>query len=650
MIVEEDNVNQDLSGLFAVVAPDLDWRETLTLDSFLSLTKTSDRAFLSMRERSRFILTYCGMANGPGGWIVLGASLEASKKNSTQEKLVPVVEGIPDVAFLERELSDSLRIFYRSGMRPAVSFRSLSSGGKELLAVRVESAKWFLRPLCAGTDFSRDTYRRVDGVDVASSSKARLRMALDALEPLRDDFPVSGLSIEELDATSVASFRTALLKRFPQWQALSLEDFLKRSLVLSQEVDYEAGFEKKFSRVTRAGQLLLGKKDVLARITWKANTVTMADTKIWEARNIWTACVDLLPRFLEAVPITKPCEDALRECFVNTLLHADYDFGHVEIVLGEETAFFSNPGLPRAQTPGESEARNGRLLRILKLAGFARGEGKGLDVIRAFDEKFELLWDTLELSAVAALPLKITAALQPLGLPVVREGYGKKEDKEDKREDKKEKGNQRPERYLPAEIPPLLFKLMRKVPELPASFIDVLRSDSSSDIDSGTENLTEEPKISSEAFLLEEVDATSLPPLNEELSLEDEDLEEDEYEDEDEYAETSAENADERVNLPSSALAQMVRNTPRLSPVLVRNAILELCSEYRSLSDLALALGRSEGSLRRHYITVMIREGLLEAELSERIGHSDQRYRTIPGGSSGSTLLQSPKKSRDGKK
>jgi hypothetical protein len=284
-------------------------------------------------------------------------------------------------------------------------------------------------------------------VDVASSLKARLRIALDALEPLRDDLPVSGLSAEDLDAESVASFRAALLKRFPQWEALSLEDFLKRSLVLSSEVVFEGGAEAETIGVTCAGQLLLGKNDVLARIAWRAGTEREAEMR--EVRNLWSACA-LWPRLVEAVPTTRPCEDALRECFVNALLHADYAFGHVEITLGEGIAFFSNPGLPRTRTPGESAARNGRLMRILTLAGLARGQGKGLEVIHAFDGQFEPLWDTLELATVTKLPLKTADASRVLGwLPVALNS--------------------------PAAIPPLLFKWMGKAPDLPESFIDVLR-------------------------------------------------------------------------------------------------------------------------------------------------------------------------------
>jgi hypothetical protein len=75
-----------------------------------------------------------------------------------------------------------------------------------------------------------------------------------------------------------------------------------------------------------------------------------------------------------------------------------------------------------------------------------------------------------------------------------------------------------------------------------------------------------------------------------------------------------------------SSLVRAVRDT-RPSPAVVREAILELCGEYRSLPALAATLARSEGSLRRYYVTVMVREGLLTMEFPDKVGHPDQRYK-----------------------
>ena len=71
----------------------------------------------------------------------------------------------------------------------------------------------------------------------------------------------------------------------------------------------------------------------------------------------------------------------------------------------------------------------------------------------------------------------------------------------------------------------------------------------------------------------------------------------------------------------------MIIRGREMPPTVVREAILELCAEYNGLPELASALARSEGSLRRHYVTSMVKEGLLKMEFPDRAGHPDQRYR-----------------------
>jgi hypothetical protein len=78
-----------------------------------------------------------------------------------------------------------------------------------------------------------------------------------------------------------------------------------------------------------------------------------------------------------------------------------------------------------------------------------------------------------------------------------------------------------------------------------------------------------------------------------------------------------------------ASLEELVRTTPRIQSSVVRRAILELCEDYKSLPELASALARSEMSLRRHYLSAMVREGLLEMEFPDRVGHPAQRYRTV---------------------
>ncbi|MDR2175617.1 MAG: hypothetical protein LBO82_06735 [Synergistaceae bacterium] len=604
----------------------------MTFETFLARTAEEDRVFLGGRafldavERVRFAAACCGMANGDGGWIVFGAEYTGRENGKDQF----AVEGVADAALLERELRVFLRDEDRISADPVSSFhpvsgRSPSGESKTLLAVKVETADWFLRPVSIGADFSRGAgvfsvfrsvsfpavYRRVEGNDVLSGFGVRFRMARDALERTRDDRPVPGLSVRDLAIENAVSFRRAVLDRYPHWANLSEVNFLKRALVLDDD-----------EKVTRAGQLLLGaapefsgknspdpseskseKKAESKSENKSENKDAPLRLKRGEqarfAPNLWSACGGILPELLD--PLVENCADAVRECFMNALLHADYDAGRVEIELGgdgkEEFIRFSNPGLPRAR--GAGRTRNYRLLRMFRLAGLVREApaqrgnfgGKlnerrpdGLEIVRAYDKNFRLRWDTLELFTHAELRLEKARSHEaaepeifpPGWLPVVEEEGVAPEDAEEPDAEK---------------------------PEI------------------------EKPEI-------EEPDDEEAPngetvPNEETEGAADGEYAKDEEEGEGEYLDEAEDEDEEMGFIPEFAsLEELVRSTPRLQASVVREAILELCEDYRSLPELASALARSEISLRRHYISAMVRDGLLEMEFPDKVGHPEQRYRT----------------------
>jgi predicted HTH transcriptional regulator len=636
-----------------------------TFETFLAGTEKEDRvflggcAYLGGEKRERFAAACCGMANGNGGWVVFGAEYLGRE----DEKDIFAVEGVVDSALLEHELRAFLRDEDWLSAGPVVSFHSMSGrsisgsafsfhepSGKSrtLLAVKIDTADWFLRPVCVGAGFLRcagissdasfrAVYRRIEGNDVMSGLGVRFRMALDALEQTRDDRPVPGLSVRDLDIESAVSFRSAVLARHSQWANLSEIDFLKRVLVLDDD-----------GKVTLAGQLLLGaslkSSENGAPLLLTQKKGTQKETRF--APNLWSACSDILPELRE--PLVEDCANAVHECFMNAILHADYDAGRVEIDLDwnsesdkdkreepeegilkermkEGFIRFSNPGLPRGREAGS--ARNYRLLRIFRLAGLVRElhetrnirefrekrgnvaekRAGGLEIIRAWDENFHLNWDTFELFTHAELRLERaresevvetsvveTSVLETsCGWPVVEEDSVSSEEIFSRRNS--------------------LLDFKRVAPLF--SHILLTSSDSK---EAG------EPKIVEPEIVEPEGNGAESPKdeedLRDEAYLKDEEYSKDkeEYLDEDEEAGFIPEFA---------SLGELVRTTPRLQPSIVREAILELCEEYKSLPELAAALARSEASLRRHYISAMVREGLLEMEFPEKVGHPAQRYR-----------------------
>jgi ATP-dependent DNA helicase RecG len=60
----------------------------------------------------------------------------------------------------------------------------------------------------------------------------------------------------------------------------------------------------------------------------------------------------------------------------------------------------------------------------------------------------------------------------------------------------------------------------------------------------------------------------------------------------------------------------------------LRQAILELCAaQPLSLAELSDLLGRAPASLQNHYLTPMLKEGVLQLLYPHHPNHPQQRYR-----------------------
>ncbi|GAB1540477.1 hypothetical protein NUACC21_31460 [Scytonema sp. NUACC21] len=77
-------------------------------------------------------------------------------------------------------------------------------------------------------------------------------------------------------------------------------------------------------------------------------------------------------------------------------------------------------------------------------------------------------------------------------------------------------------------------------------------------------------------------------------------------------------------------LVAPIRDKKRVSPELMQDTILKLCSkEYLLLKTLAELLNRSPDTLRTHYINPMLESGRLELKYPEQPNHPQQAYKTV---------------------
>ena len=247
----------------------------------------------------------------------------------------------------------------------------------ERYAIHVQPLKWHDRPAM----IHNRVYRRVEGENIVSGRYARSIMSMDALSLSRDDFPVKA----KLDEECMNEFRDSVLKLHPDYANLNRDEFFKRTYIYSGR------------HLTFAGALMFGK---FIRVRVKVN-----DTKI-EAYNIWRSYTDILPRLTQK--LSDRCACALREAFINSLLHSDYNISrsiNVTVKPRPLRAIIDNPSIIRGIT------RNHRLEKIFMLSGISSGTHKGIERIKHYAPNFRLEQDMLNFRVKAIIPLEGIEAL-----------------------------------------------------------------------------------------------------------------------------------------------------------------------------------------------------------------------------------------------
>ena len=100
----------------------------------------------------------------------------------------------------------------------------------------------------------------------------------------------------------------------------------------------------------------------------------------------------------------------------------------------------------------------------------------------------------------------------------------------------------------------------------------------------------------------------------------------------DEGSEQSAGDSEHFARL--ARIAAPVRDKGRANKSLVRKTLLDLCAtDFLTLRTLAALLKRSSDSIRNHYLTPMIGEGLIELRYPDSPNHPNQGYRARKAGS-----------------
>lgn len=350
--------------------------------------------------------SYSAFANTNTGIIVIGVS---EKKGAFS------IEGLTD-----EQISKYQKQFWDDCNNPNTISRNLLKNDDvrvielqkaKLLIIRVPFARRTERPVYLTRNPLGNTYKRNHEGDYRCTDDEVKRMLADSSTELkRDNLILENYTMDDLDMHTLRQFRQLFASTRAGHPWLALEDIeLLRKLGA-----YRKDRKTQQEGVTLAGLLMFGKEEAIKdqealpdyfpdfrehlsadeKIRW---TDRIYPDGSWECNllqfylKVWPRLSSTLPKPFRLDKDERVDESAthvaLREAFVNALVHTDYSLsGNIIISLDTEKFVFSNPGtllvsLEQYYAGGVSECRNPALQQMFMMIGRAEKAGSGVDKI-----------------------------------------------------------------------------------------------------------------------------------------------------------------------------------------------------------------------------------------------------------------------------
>lgn len=599
------------------------------IESLLAKPETVDLEFKSAKEGfpGSFWETYSSFANTEGGVIILGV---------TEKHRNILVEGLSD-----KQIDEYKKYFWNNvNNKQNISINLLrdedvKSGtyqGKKLLIFEIPRADRTQRPVHRTLNPIGNTYKRNHEGDYKCTEIEVKRMIADSdLSLTRDSRILDNYTMEDIDLDSLRQYRQlfAVSKPSHAWLALDDTELLQRlGAYRKNRTTGKEGF-------TLAGMLMFGKSASITDPECAPNYFPdfreelSSDPKIrwtdriypdgtWEAnlfqfyRRVYAKLTTSIPTpfaIQQGIRIDEsPMHIALREAFVNTLVHCDYSAdGNIVIEQKKDRLIFSNPGtllISKQQyyQGGSSVCRNTALQQMFMLIGSAEKAGSGVDKILAGWEDAKWKRPYIEESDhpdKVILTMPTVSLLSPEVLEELQNIFGKEISQIDR--DKllalatcRSEGNISNDRLQQvidrhsADITKLLKELCKEGYIIPTG--SGRGTKYHLNMNFGSTN-----------------DDTSTI-INDDTSVNNDD--------------TSA-----CINDDTSALGVREMERCRLPREKLEQQILACCKDYMSLEEIAYAVNRSIPHLKNRILPKMIQEGLLERQYPDIPNHPMQKFK-----------------------
>lgn len=350
--------------------------------------------------------TYSAMANTDGGVIVLG--IKELDDGSCD------IHGLDDPTKLLKNFWSTVndRGKVSANLLANDDVQIVSMDGKPVLLVQVPRANRRQRPIFVGQNPLEGTYRRFNDGDYKCNEAETRRMLADQLDDSLDGRVVEHFGVDDLDSESLRQYRQIFATRSPTHPWIASPDLQFLEQIGAWRKDRAANVEG----ITFAGLMMFGKDRVICdpaavpefhldyRERLSSDPQVRWTDRIWPD-GTWTANLfqfyqRVVPRLMSDLKIPFQLQpgmvrkddtlvhEAIRESFVNTIIHADFrGQGGIIVEKYRDRFEFSNPGtlllsVEQILKGGVSECRNRLLQTMFSLLGYGEKAGSGFDKIR----------------------------------------------------------------------------------------------------------------------------------------------------------------------------------------------------------------------------------------------------------------------------
>ena len=357
--------------------------------------------------------SYSAFANTKGGYIILGVKEDKAKK-ILEERFI--IQGIENP---EKQKEDFWNTINGSKVNVNIlkdeNVYIVEENGVSLLVIYVPRIDFNMRPVYVGENPYKGTYKRNHEGDYHATEHEVRGMIRDQNPEGNDGMILEYYTMDDIDKETLRKYRQIFEIRNDGhvWNSLDDKAFLEK--LGGYRKDRRTGVEG----LTLAGLMMFGtgqairekfdnifmdyrnESEVTADIRWN-DRITYDGT--WE-NNLFNFFTKVTPKLTEDLkkPFKlegiqrideTPVHKAVREAFVNLIIHADYliDAGVLKVIKKTDEFEFTNPGILKLPLEdiyrgGNSKSRNPHMQTMLRLVGFGDNAGSGFPTILSTWEK-----------------------------------------------------------------------------------------------------------------------------------------------------------------------------------------------------------------------------------------------------------------------